>query len=252
MRASVQNKAGRSRSGTGSALTPPSPRRWSSPPRETIAALAAGAPHGTPRGSEPLRALSVPRSSPAPLAPLSYEETSPGRPRNPRGAYARAAGRSATLGAHARYRPGRVPPHPLCLAPPGLHRDASPPRRRCHTGPSALPPAVTAARRLPRHSPPSRAEIGPGVPRGRGRPENGNRHRASPPPNCRRRRRAHREQLTAAPPPPRAPRPHPAANGRRGCRAATAAAREGAARERLRRGAREPGRWRASLRGRGR
>lgn len=207
---------------------------------------------GSPRHPAGLRALSVPRSTPAPLAPLSYEETSPGRPRNPRGAYARAAGRSATLGAHARYRPGRVPPHPLCLAPPGLHRDASPPRRRCHTGPSALPPAVTAARRLPRHSPPSRAEIGPGVPRGRGRPENGNRHRASPPPNCRRRRRAHREQLTAAPPPPRAPRPHPAANGRRGCRAATAAAREGAARERLRRGAREPGRWRASLRGRGR
>lgn len=61
MRASVQNKAGRSRSGTGSALTPPSPRRWSSPPRDTIAALAAGAPHGTPRRSELSRSRAPPQ-----------------------------------------------------------------------------------------------------------------------------------------------------------------------------------------------
>lgn len=159
MRASVQNKAGRSRSGTDSVLTPPSPRHRSSPPRETIAAPAAGAPHGTPQ-PEGLRAAPSslgPALLPNPAHAAILQGSEPRAAENRARCPLRGSGaRSATPGAHARNQPRPATPALPCTARAAQRRTHTPAALSCQPQRVAAPDP--AARRHPRHSPPS----GPG------------------------------------------------------------------------------------------
>lgn len=203
-----------------------------SPPSDDPGSGGRGSPrHPTARGA-PSRP-SLPRSR---APPQSHSRRYPTRKRAPGGRESRAVPTQGQRGAIG--SPG-LHTHVTRRTRFALHRpgcsEAHP-----HPGGTVTPAPARCRPRARRRggSPGTHRRAGrAGRPAGTGAPQQPNRHRASPPPNCHRRRRANREQLTAAPPMPRAPRPRPAANGQRGGRAAPAAAREGAAQERLRRGA---------------
>lgn len=203
-----------------------------SPPSDDPGSGGRGSPrHPTARGA-PSRP-SLPRSR---APPQSHSRRYPTRKRAPGGRESRAVPTQGQRGAIG--SPG-LHTHVTRRTRFALHRPGYP-EAHPHPGGTVTPAPARCRPRARRRggSPGTHRRAGrAGRPAGTGAPQQPNRHRASPPPNCHRRRRANREQLTAAPPMPRAPRPRPAANGQRGGRAAPAAAREGAAQERLRRGA---------------